>query len=141
MTSRPRQSRRSACDRCRMYKLRCERPPVPGGSCDRCTGLDIICTTTTSKRLSNVGPLRSPINSVHERTTSGSGYPIVTIGRGDPQRASQSSQTSAIESQTISEVDMGSPVHVSLKVDMCTILFFFFLPSFRALPRLIPSLS
>ncbi|KAJ5579641.1 uncharacterized protein N7459_005626 [Penicillium hispanicum] len=40
-----RQSRRSACDRCRGFKLRCERDQVTGRSCERCLKAQVVCTT------------------------------------------------------------------------------------------------
>lgn len=40
-----RQSRRSACDRCRGFKLRCERDQVHGRSCERCLKAQVLCTT------------------------------------------------------------------------------------------------
>ncbi|CAH0054723.1 unnamed protein product [Clonostachys solani] len=48
---RSRQSRRSACDRCRMYKLRCERPPSISHSpiddgCRRCLKSGATCRTS-----------------------------------------------------------------------------------------------
>lgn len=41
-----RQSRRSACDRCRGFKLRCERDRVSGRSCERCLKAQVVCTTS-----------------------------------------------------------------------------------------------
>lgn len=43
-----RQSRRSACDRCRGFKLRCERDQVSGRSCERCLKAQAVCTTSLS---------------------------------------------------------------------------------------------
>lgn len=40
-----RQSRRSACDRCRGFKLRCERDQINGRSCERCLKAQVACTT------------------------------------------------------------------------------------------------
>ncbi|GAW16234.1 hypothetical protein ANO14919_056570 [Xylariales sp. No.14919] len=48
---RPRQQRRSACNRCRTYKLRCERDPQqPDRSCERCrkSGAECIPATATT---------------------------------------------------------------------------------------------
>lgn len=39
-------SRRSACDRCRAYKLRCQRDEQPNEPCDRCSRAHLVCTTT-----------------------------------------------------------------------------------------------
>ena len=39
-------SRRSACDRCRAYKLRCQRDELPNEPCDRCSKAHLVCTTT-----------------------------------------------------------------------------------------------
>jgi hypothetical protein len=49
MMQKPRQSRRSACDRCRSYKLRCERSSLDAGTgdCERCIRSSASCTTTT----------------------------------------------------------------------------------------------
>ncbi|KAJ5974690.1 hypothetical protein N7481_011900, partial [Penicillium waksmanii] len=44
-----RQSRRSACDRCRGFKLRCERYQVNGRSCERCLKAQVTCTTTVGQ--------------------------------------------------------------------------------------------
>lgn len=49
MQQRPRQSRRSACNRCRTYKLRCERTPVDGDSCQRCFRTGVLCATTNER--------------------------------------------------------------------------------------------
>ncbi|KAM7200663.1 hypothetical protein V8F20_005165 [Naviculisporaceae sp. PSN 640] len=48
---RPRQSRRSACDRCRTYKLRCERSLAGRAECERCARTPgVTCTTTPPVR-------------------------------------------------------------------------------------------
>jgi hypothetical protein len=44
-----RQSRRSACDRCRGFKLRCERDQVNGRSCERCLKAQVVCTTSVGQ--------------------------------------------------------------------------------------------
>lgn len=52
-TSANPRSRRSACDRCRAYKLRCQRDERPNEPCDRCLKAHLVCTTTfepTSQR-------------------------------------------------------------------------------------------
>ncbi|KAJ5721694.1 uncharacterized protein N7483_009628 [Penicillium malachiteum] len=48
-----RQSRRSACDRCRGFKLRCERDQVNGRSCERCLKAQVMCTTSINHPASN----------------------------------------------------------------------------------------
>lgn len=48
-----RQSRRSACDRCRGFKLRCERDHVNGRSCERCLKAQVVCTTSVNHPSSN----------------------------------------------------------------------------------------
>ncbi|KAJ5758981.1 hypothetical protein N7520_006137 [Penicillium odoratum] len=48
-----RQSRRSACDRCRGFKLRCERDHVNGRSCERCLKAQVLCTTSINHPSSN----------------------------------------------------------------------------------------
>ncbi|KAI1076747.1 hypothetical protein F5B20DRAFT_309621 [Whalleya microplaca] len=60
------QSRRSACDRCRNYKLRCERVSIQGNSCERCLKTGAICVTTTPSGFDSRsirGPHASPRNS------------------------------------------------------------------------------
>lgn len=48
-----RQSRRSACDRCRGFKLRCERDQAHGRSCERCLKAQVMCTTSINHPGSN----------------------------------------------------------------------------------------
>ncbi|KAJ5727457.1 hypothetical protein N7493_005277 [Penicillium malachiteum] len=48
-----RQSRRSACDRCRGFKLRCERDQINGRSCERCLKAQVMCTTSINHPASN----------------------------------------------------------------------------------------
>jgi hypothetical protein len=50
-------TRRFACDRCRTYKLRCERNPTSGRSagCERCIKANLLCKTT-----SEAGPIPVP---------------------------------------------------------------------------------
>jgi hypothetical protein len=45
-SSSSRQPRRFACDRCRHYKLRCERTAVSSRDCARCQKVGIPCTTS-----------------------------------------------------------------------------------------------
>ena len=54
-----RQSRRSACDRCRGFKLRCERDQVSGRSCERCLKAQVICTTSISHPTQNFNPSKT----------------------------------------------------------------------------------
>lgn len=54
-----RQSRRSACDRCRGFKLRCERDQVNGRSCERCLKAQVVCTTTISHPTQNLNPSKT----------------------------------------------------------------------------------
>ncbi|KAJ5142441.1 uncharacterized protein N7515_001228 [Penicillium bovifimosum] len=51
-----RHSRRSACDRCRGQKLRCERDHLNGMSCERCLKAQEICITS----LNQSGPVILP---------------------------------------------------------------------------------
>lgn len=51
-----RHSRRSACDRCRGQKLRCERNLLNGMSCERCLKAQEICTTSVNQP----GPVMLP---------------------------------------------------------------------------------
>lgn len=44
-----RHSRRSACDRCRGQKLRCERDHMNGMSCERCLKAQEICITSMNQ--------------------------------------------------------------------------------------------
>jgi hypothetical protein len=53
-----RHSRRSACDRCRGQKLRCERDHMNGMSCERCLKAQEICITS----LNQSGPVILPSN-------------------------------------------------------------------------------
>lgn len=54
-----RQSRRSACDRCRGFKLRCERDQVGGRSCERCLKAQVPCTTSVGQPTNNYIPSKS----------------------------------------------------------------------------------
>jgi hypothetical protein len=54
-----RQSRRSACNRCRGFKLRCERDQVSGRSCERCLKAQVVCTTTISHPKQNFNPSKT----------------------------------------------------------------------------------
>lgn len=54
-----RQSRRSACDRCRGFKLRCERDQVSGRSCERCLKAQVVCTTSISHPTQNFNPSKT----------------------------------------------------------------------------------
>lgn len=58
-TSNYRQSRRSACNRCRGFKLRCERDQVSGRSCERCLKAQVVCTTTISHPTQNFNPSKT----------------------------------------------------------------------------------
>jgi hypothetical protein len=51
-----RQSRRSACDRCRGFKLRCERDQVNGRSCERCLKAQVACTTSVGQPVQSFLP-------------------------------------------------------------------------------------
>lgn len=49
LSQRSRHQRRSACNRCRTYKLRCERDPRQAeGVCERCRKSGAACTTATT---------------------------------------------------------------------------------------------
>ncbi|KAF7715052.1 Fungal Zn(2)-Cys(6) binuclear cluster domain-containing protein [Penicillium ucsense] len=84
-----RQSRRSACDRCRGFKLRCERDHASNRSCERCLKAQAVCTTSLSHPVSTLsqsnptdhtlssqyvgGPLgydRLYLNALHKTTAS-----------------------------------------------------------------------
>ncbi|KAJ5894997.1 hypothetical protein N7495_006688 [Penicillium taxi] len=54
-----RQSRRSACDRCRGFKLRCERDQGNGRSCERCLKAQVVCTTNIGQPATNYLPSKS----------------------------------------------------------------------------------
>ncbi|KAJ5827798.1 hypothetical protein N7447_004561 [Penicillium robsamsonii] len=62
-------SRRFACDRCRTYKLRCERHPISGAGngCERCVKARLICKTTTP---TNKTAARAPASTSHHGTES-----------------------------------------------------------------------
>ena len=57
-----RHSRRSACDRCRGQKLRCERDHMNGMSCERCLKAQEICITS----LNQPAPVILPSNNGHD---------------------------------------------------------------------------
>lgn len=59
-----RQSRRSACDRCRGFKLRCERDPVHGRSCERCLKAQVACTTSVGQPVPSYLPSRADSGSL-----------------------------------------------------------------------------
>ncbi|RYC64401.1 hypothetical protein CHU98_g1802 [Xylaria longipes] len=88
---RPRQQRRSACNRCRTYKLRCERDPRQAdGSCERCrkTGAECITatamTTTTASASSSSSSSSSPASarldpgSVHAKDDFGNNIRVIS---------------------------------------------------------------
>lgn len=56
-----RQSRRSACDRCRGFKLRCEREQVNGRSCERCLKAQVECTTSAAQPTQSIFSMRKEI--------------------------------------------------------------------------------
>ncbi|GAW22512.1 hypothetical protein ANO14919_120490 [Xylariales sp. No.14919] len=69
---RPKQPRRFACDRCRIYKLRCERVSTEGNSCNRCIKFGIFCETTNAQGLgakSKTTQRRSAHTLFGDRTT------------------------------------------------------------------------
>lgn len=59
-----RQSRRSACDRCRGFKLRCERDQVNGRSCERCLKAQVSCTTSVGQSAPSYLPTKPDSGSV-----------------------------------------------------------------------------
>lgn len=59
-----RQSRRSACDRCRGFKLRCERDQVNGRSCERCLKAQVVCTTSIGHPNSSFLPSKAPAGAL-----------------------------------------------------------------------------
>lgn len=59
-----RQSRRSACDRCRGFKLRCERDQGNGRSCERCLKAQVPCTTSVGQSAQNYLPTKSGPGSI-----------------------------------------------------------------------------
>jgi hypothetical protein len=58
-----RHSRRSACDRCRGQKLRCERDHMNGMSCERCLKAQEICITS----MNQPAPVILPSNHGHNQ--------------------------------------------------------------------------
>ncbi|KAK8076186.1 hypothetical protein PG994_003458 [Apiospora phragmitis] len=56
-----RKSRRSACDLCRLYKLRCDRDERRGKSCGRCNAVNQPCKITLGR------PVQAPGNEAKER--------------------------------------------------------------------------
>lgn len=65
-------SRRFACDRCRTYKLRCERHSISGegNSCERCVKAGLICKTTTPTNKSAARAPTSTAASHHASITA-----------------------------------------------------------------------
>ncbi|KAJ5510144.1 hypothetical protein N7453_002247 [Penicillium expansum] len=65
-------SRRFACDRCRTYKLRCERHSISGegNSCERCVKAGLICKTTTPTNKSATRAPTSTAASHHASITA-----------------------------------------------------------------------
>ncbi|KAI0009471.1 hypothetical protein F4779DRAFT_365768 [Xylariaceae sp. FL0662B] len=97
-------SRRSACDRCRNYKLRCERASTQGNGCERCLKTGVLCVTTTPPGLDSRsirGPHSSPRNS--------SNGPRVMCPSIAPSRDHQTRESN----QPQMDLDMGSPPYPS----------------------------
>lgn len=59
-----RHSRRSACDRCRGFKLRCERDHLSGMSCERCIKAQVRCTTSLNQPFPGFPPSVHSIDSM-----------------------------------------------------------------------------
>lgn len=101
-----RQSRRSACDRCRGFKLRCERDQVNGRSCERCLKAQVVCTTSVGQPTSHYPPSkgdsgslsrdcdriptseRMPMSALHRSTAPKVRKPLASSGA--PQRQDNS---------------------------------------------------
>ena len=79
-----RPSRRFACDRCRSFKLRCQRDEALGEACERCAKTNLPCTTTfehTSQRQSLANRLNH--NHNHQQNVN----VIEKEGRGENRPA------------------------------------------------------
>jgi len=112
MQQRPRQSRRSACNRCRTYKLRCERAPVDGDSCQRCLRTGVLCATTNERydARSNAKQAQqtSPTNVFGGGEADGAPLSPLQPGtrQGDPGRR----ETFVGGSQPTMDLGLGTPV-------------------------------
>ncbi|KAJ5485549.1 hypothetical protein N7539_005537 [Penicillium diatomitis] len=70
-----RQSRRSACDRCRGFKLRCERDHASNRSCERCLKAQAVCTTSLSHPVSTLSQSSSTDHTLSSQYVGGTlGY-------------------------------------------------------------------
>lgn len=65
-----RHSRRSACDRCRGQKLRCERISMNGMSCERCLKAQEICITSVNH------PSTAVLSSDHDQDIASSQHEV-----------------------------------------------------------------
>ncbi|OQE38975.1 hypothetical protein PENCOP_c007G01067 [Penicillium coprophilum] len=78
-----RHSRRSACDRCRGQKLRCERDHMNGMSCERCIKAQEVCITSMNQPPPAVLPSNHGHSQVarddHESQRFGQGHESMSI--------------------------------------------------------------
>ncbi|CAG8147217.1 unnamed protein product [Penicillium salamii] len=97
-----RHSRRSACDRCRGQKLRCERANMNGMSCERCLKAQEICITSVNHPAAVLSS--SPGQDVISNQQDGPGF----IGRPDPMALLHKSFAPKVgKSVPLSASDMG----------------------------------
>ena len=134
-----RPSRRFACDRCRSFKLRCQRDEATGDACERCAKARLPCTTTfehtapapaASQRLSlpdgisshGVSHHHQLLNEIEQEVTADPGTVIAAVIEArpwpsdEPQRTAtgQSSDTGSrgrlsFEPLTLSQVRHPTP--------------------------------
>jgi hypothetical protein len=77
-----RYSRRSACDRCRAYKLRCQRDERFGKPCERCAKSRLACTTTFDPATSSAS---RPNPVPHGQTQQQNGNGQIHVGPGEQE--------------------------------------------------------
>jgi len=64
-----RPSRRFACDRCRSFKLRCQRDESLGEACERCAKARLACTTTFEHTTTQRHSLPNGLSHIHPQST------------------------------------------------------------------------
>lgn len=82
-------SRRSACDRCKAYKLKCIREGKASDPCQRCAKADLSCTTTVEQATVDAASTQSKRS--HEQRKA-SARQVQKVARGDSQRNAADSE-------------------------------------------------
>ncbi|KAK8109045.1 hypothetical protein PG984_014846 [Apiospora sp. TS-2023a] len=106
-----RKSRRSACDLCRLYKLRCDRDERHGKSCGRCNAANQPCKITLGR------PLQAPSNSTQEHENVANDTEMAIANTMAPQPRLESSSLSSQHGTSSVPV---SGVGVSAPKPLCT---------------------